>query len=194
MKTRNLFFAFVALLVSATVFATDTPKTGVLSAQGNKILVNYESEKPCLFEVTITDGNGVILHEWKAENPQTNVKQLINLQKLEDGKYQLCLKSGIKSLNSTLNLDGETVEIGPIVERCDPYFEFKDNKLYLSFMNQPLKHVYVNVYNNGEHYTGFDLGKDFIIQKCFDFSMAKKGTYEIVLSENFNSHNFTVTK
>ncbi len=57
-----------------------------------------------------------------------------------------------------------------------------------------MKHVYVNVYKNGEHYTGFDLGKNFDVQKCIDFSMAEKGTYEIVLSENLKSHNFTLNK
>jgi hypothetical protein len=194
MKTRNLFFAFVVLLVSATVFATETPKTEILSAQGDRILVNYETDKAALFEFTITDNDGVIVHEWKSETPQTSIKKLLNLRELEDGTYQFSLNLGSKSLNSTFKVDGKTVELGPLFELNEPYFDFKDDKLFVSFLNQSMKHVYMNVYKNGEHYTGFDLGKDLDVQKCIDFSMAKKGTYEVVLTEKFKAHNFIVTK
>jgi len=194
MKTRNLFFAFVVLLVSATVNATETPKTEILSAQGDKILVNYETDKAALLELTITDNDGVILHEWKSETPQTSVKKVLNLRELEDGTYQFSLKSGAKSLNSALEIEGKSVKVGPMVELNEPYFNFKDDKLFISFLNQSMKHVYMNVYKNGEHYTGFDLGKDLDVQKCVDFSMAKKGTYEVVLTDNFKAHNFTVSK
>jgi hypothetical protein len=194
MKTGNLFLAFVVLLTATTVLATETPKTEVLSAQGDKILVNYQSDKPCLFEVSIQTSEGVILHEWKSENPDTTVKKLFNLKELEDGNYQFSLKSGVKSLNSVFSIDGETIEVGPMIELCEPYFNFRNNKLYVSFLNQSMKRVYLNVYKDGAHYTGFDLGKDFDVQKCIDFSMAKKGSYEIVLSESYKPHNYTVNK
>lgn len=194
MKTKILFFAFVVLLISATAYATETPKTEILSVQDNKILVSYQTEKPSLFEITITDNNGVVLHEWKPENPQTCIKKLFNLKELEDGTYQLSVKLGIKSLNLTFNIDGKKIAMGPLCEHFEPYFNFKNDKLYVSFLNQSTKHVYLNIYKNGEHYTGFDLGKKFDVQKCFDFSIAKKGNYEIVLTDNVCSHNFTITR
>ncbi|MGE0020370.1 MAG: hypothetical protein AB7S72_11935 [Draconibacterium sp.] len=194
MKTRNLFFAFVALLVSATVYATETPKTEILSAQNDKILVNYQTDTPCLLEVSITDNNGVILHEWKSETPQSGVKKIFSLKELEDGTYQFSLKSGTKSLNSALTIDDKTVKVGPMVELNEPCFRFKNDKLYVSFLNQSMKNVYLKVYKDGEQYNGFDFGKNFDVQKCIDFSMATNGTYDIVLSESHRAYNFRIYK
>ena len=194
MKTRNLFFAFVTLLVTATGYATETPKTEILSAQDDKILVNYETDKAVLLELTITDNDGVILHEWKSETPQTAVKKIFSLKELEDGTYQFSLKSGSKSLNSVLSIDGETIDIGPLVEMYEPYFAFKNDKLYVSFLNQSMKNVYLKVYKDGEQYNGFNFGKNFDVQKCIDFSMATSGTYDIVLSESHRAYNFRVYK
>ena len=194
MKTRILFLAFAVLLSAKTVLATETPKTEILSAQGDKILVNYQTDKPCMVEVSITDVQGALIHEWKTENPENCVKRLFNLKEMKDGTYNISLKTGTKSLNSVFNIDGKTIDIGPLVEMYEPYFVFKNDKLYVSFLNQSMKHVFVNVYKDGEHYTGFDFGKNLDIQKCIDFSMAKKGNYEIVLSESLKAHNYTVQK
>jgi hypothetical protein len=194
MKTRNLFFAFVVLLVSATVFATDTPKTEMLSAQDGKILVNYRSPLACNFEVTISDPNGEVLHQWQTENPQNILRRSFDLHKLENGTYDFSLNYGCKSLNADVKIKNGNVQIGDLTEINEPSFMFKNNKLYVTILNPAMKGVYLNIYKDGEHYTGVQLGKGFDVQKCIDFSTANKGTYEIVLTDHFRSHNFTVNK
>jgi hypothetical protein len=194
MKTRNLFFAFVVLLVSATVFATETPKTEMLSAQDGKILVNYQSQVACKFEVTISDPEGAVLHQWQTENPQNILKRSFDLHKLDNGTYLFELNYGCKSLNAEVNIKNGKVQIGDLTEVNEPCFMFKNDKLFITLLNPSMKGVYLNVYKDGEQYNGFQLGKGFDVQKCIDFSTANKGTYEIVLTDHFRSHNFTVNK
>jgi len=194
MKTRNLLFAIIVLLASATVFATETPKTEMLSAKDGKILVNYQSQINCQFEITISDSEGVVLHKWQTENRQNILKRSFDLHKLENGTYQFAMNYGCKSLNAEVKIENGKVEIGKLTEFNEPCFMFKNDKLYVTILNPSLRGVYLNVYKDGEHYNGIKLGKEFDVQKCIDFSTAKKGTYEIVLTDHFGSHNFTLNK
>ena len=76
----------------------------------------------------------------------------------------------------------------------EPFFCFKDNKLNVSFLNVANKNVYLNVYKDGMHYDGFVFGKGADIQKSIDFSNAEKGKYEVVLTDYFKEHYYTVNK
>ena len=60
----------------------------------------------------------------------------------------------------------------------------------MSFFNCPCEPVYVNIYRNGEHVQGINLGKGLTVQKCLDLSKLRKGEYEVVLSDKFKEHKY----
>ena len=64
MKTRNIFFVMVAMLITSAVFATETPKFKIAAKGDGKLLVLYEPENTLPMEVTITDEYGNIAYQW----------------------------------------------------------------------------------------------------------------------------------
>jgi hypothetical protein len=194
MKTKNWVLTTLALFIAAMSFATESPKMNIVSNENDKILVSFESETACPVELTITDEDGVIIHYWKSESPKKMVNQILNLSQLDRGTYNVVLNYGGTSINRELNITRNQVKVGPPVKLPEPYFGFKNDKLNVSFLNVANKTVFLNVYKDGEHYNGITLGKNMDIQKCIDFSMAGKGKYEIVLTDYFKEHHYSVNK
>jgi len=194
MKTSKWVLLTLALFIATIGFATETPKMKIVANDNDKILVSFESATACPVEITITSEDGAIMHNWKTESPQNVVNQLLNLSELEQGVYEVTLNYGVMSINRELNILRNEIKVGPPVKLYEPYFCFKNDKLLVSFLNVANKNVFLNVYKDGEHYNGFTLGKSLDIQKCVDFSMAGKGKYEVVLTDHFKEHHFTVSK
>jgi hypothetical protein len=194
MKTKNLFFAVLAMLITSAVFATETPKFKITPKGDGKILVLFESENALPMEVTISDEYGNQAYKWKSESPETSLKKLFNLSELEKGNYNFVVKSGNRKLSTSLNLKKENIKVGPTVQITEPYFNFRNNMLYITYLNVPKQNVYVNIYKNGNHYTGFNLGNEFDLQKCINFCTAESGIYDIVLTGSSDSHLYTLTR
>jgi len=194
MKTKNWVFTTLAIFIAAIGFATETPKMNIVASEDDKILVSFESATACPVEMTITGEDGVIIHYWKSESPQSTFNQMLNLSELERGTYDVVLNYGGTSINRELEIMRNEIKVGPPVKLPEPYFCFKNDKLKVSFLNVANKNVFLNVYKDGEYYNGFTLGKNFDIQKCIDFSMAGKGNYEIVFTDNFKEHHYALNK
>jgi len=194
MKTAKWVLITLALFVAATGFATETPKMNIVANDNDKILVSFESATACPVELIITDDDGAIMHYWKSDYPENVVNQKLNLSQLGHGTFNVALNYGGTSINREIIITRREIKVGEPVKLLEPFFSFKNEKLNVSFLNVANKNVYLNVYKDGEYYTGMTLGKSFDIQKCIDFSMAEKGSYEIVLADNFKEHYYTLTK
>lgn len=194
MKTIKWVLTTLALFIVAIGFATETPKMNIVASDENKILVSFESVTPCMLEMSITDEDGAIMHYWKSESPENAVNQRLNLSQLGQGTFNVTLNYGGTSINREINITRNEIKVGAPVQLKEPYFCFKNNKLNVSFLNVANKKVFLNIYKDGEHYDGFTLGKSLDIQKSFDFSKAGKGNYEVVLTDYFKDHHYTVSK
>lgn len=194
MKTNFWVFFTLAIFVVATGYATETPKMNITSSNEDKILVAFESQTPCPVEITVTDNNGEIVYYWRSESYKNEVNHQVNTKKLGKGTFNVALNYGCRSINRELCINRKEVIIGPAVQLMEPFFCFKDNKLNVSFLNVANKNVYLNVYKDGMHYDGFVFGKGADIQKSIDFSNAEKGKYEVVLTDYFKEHYYTVNK
>jgi hypothetical protein len=194
MKTTTWVLTTLALFIIVIGFAAETPKMNIAVNDADKILVSFESATACPVELIITGNDGEVLRRWQTETPKNSYNQLISRSELGNGTYNVALNYGGKSINRELRIENNEIKVGPSIQLLEPFFCFKNDRLKVSFLNAANKNVYLNVYKNGEHYTGFKLGKDMDIQKCIDFSMAEKGKYEIVLSDYFKEHYYAVNK
>ena len=194
MKTKIWVLTTLALFIVAIGFATETPKMNIVTNDADQILVSFESATACPIELIITGNDGEVLHRWQSETPKYIYNQLFNFSELGNGTFNVALNYGGKSINRELCVKNNEIKVGPSEQLLEPFFCFRDDRLNVSFLNVANKNVYLNVYKDGEHYNGFTLGKDLDIQKSIDFSMAEKGNYEIVLSDYFKEHHYTVNK
>jgi hypothetical protein len=194
MKTTTWGLTTLALFIAAISFATDLPKMNVNANDAGKLAVSFESPTASPVELMISDRDGVILYSWKSKMPETKINKMYDLTELEDGTYNFCVNYGGKSINREVCIKSKNITVGPSVQLNEPFFNFKNDRLNVSFLNLAQKNVYLNIYKDGEHYAGFTLGKNMDIQKCFDFSTAKKGNYEVVLTDFFKEHHYAVNK
>ena len=194
MKTINLIFTITVLLIATTGNASDTPKMKIVQGDENDLTVSFESATRCPVELTITGDDGAMVYYWQSESMEDAVNHKIDLKELGNGTFNVSLNYGCRSINRVLNVSRKEIKVGQPYQRLEPLFSFKEDKLNVSFLNVANKNVYLNIYKDGEHYDGFTLGKDCDIQKCFDFSKAEKGSYEIVLTDYFKEHYYTVNK
>jgi hypothetical protein len=194
MKTTKWVISTLALLIAAISFATETPKMNVVASEDDKILVSFESTTAYPVELIITDADGEIMHYWKSDYPENIVNQRLNLSQLGHGKFNVALNYGGTSINREISITRKEIKVGEPLELHEPFFSFKNEKLNVSFLNIANRNVYLNVYKDGEYYDGLTLGKDVDIQKSIDFSIAGKGTYEVVLRDYFKDHYYSIRK
>ncbi|MEE4286620.1 MAG: hypothetical protein V2I31_10735 [Mariniphaga sp.] len=195
MKTKNFVLTAMAVLVAATVFATQLPTMNVIPVQNEKALVAFETMSPANFELSLTNQRGETIYYKKSEEPAQNYKVVLNLQELEDGNYHVNLKHGNCTLDRQITVsNGTNLKVGEEIRMFSPYYNFENNTLRVSYLNNSHKNVFLNIYRDGQYITGKKLGKEMCIQKSLDFSKLEEGIYEVVLINNNNEFQFTVQK
>lgn len=194
MKTKIWVLTTLALFITVIGFASETPKMKVIANDSKEILVSFESATASPIEIMITGKENEILYDWQSETPQTEVNKRFNLSDVGYGTFTISVNHDLKSINREICIKRDEIVIGPSVQLLEPFFCYKNDKVNVSFLNVANKKVFLNVYKDGEHYNGFTLGKDMDIQKCIDFSKADKGKYEIVLTDYFKEHYYSINK
>jgi hypothetical protein len=194
MKTNRWALFALAIFIAITGFSKEIPKMNIVKGDKDRILVAFESQTPCPVKITVTDDKGKIVYSWQSESAGNFVNHQLNTKELGKGTFNVALNYGCRSINRELYVSRKEIKIGPAVQLLEPFFCFKNDKLNVSFLNIANKNVYLNIYKDGNHYDGFKLGKDLDIQKSVDFSMVEKGNYDIVLSDYFKEHHYTVSK
>lgn len=194
MKTKYWVATTLALLVAATANATEIPKMNIVNSGNEKAIVMFNSPTALPIEVSICSETGEMVYYWKSEKPENRLSQDFDLSEIGTGKFNVCINYGGQSINRELVVQKNGIKVGPLVQLYEPYFQFEDDQLKVSFLNAVQKNVYLNIYKEGEHITGVKLGKNMDIQKCIDFSKLENGKYRVILSDNFKDHNYIVQK
>ena len=194
MKTTKLVIATMAIFIVAIGFASEIPKMNIIPVEAEKALVAFNSTSPVIFEITLTKSNGEILYYKKYESPLGEYRKIFDFSEMGNGTYNVNVNYGNCSIVRDLCISNKDIEVGQVVRLYEPYFRFKNDKLNISFLNVSQKDVYLNMYQEGEHITGAKFGKEMSIQKCVDLSKLKDGNYEVIVTDWFNDHSFTVHK
>lgn len=194
MKTKYWVVTTLALFVASIGNATEIPKMSIEPTSYEKAMVTFNSPTAFPIEVSIYTVNGEMIYYWKSEKPQKQLTRIFDLSKIGYGDFDVCINYGMQSINRELSVQKSGIKVGPSVQLYEPYFRFENNQLKVSFLNTVQKSVYLNIYKDGEHVTGVNLGKTLDIQKCLDFSKLEKGKYDVILSDKFKDHNYIVQK
>jgi hypothetical protein len=190
MKTKIWVTTTLAFFIAAIGYATDFPQMNVITVEAEKALVAYKSSEATPLEITLTNCNGEILYFKRTQKRYNEYKKVFDFSELGSGNYCVCVNFGNRSISRNLTVDKKDITVGAPQRLYEPYFCMNDKKLNVSFFNCPQKPVYVNIYQNGQHIQGINLGKDLTIQKRLDLSNLKKGEYEVVLSDLFKDHKY----
>lgn len=194
MKTNYLIATLAAFFLAAAGHAAGTPEMNIVPVGNEKFVLVFNADDPCPVEISVCTQKGERIYHWKTTSPCSELKKEIQVNRLGRGTYHVCLNYGGRSINCELFVGGKEISVGPAVSLHEPFFRYENNRLDLSFLNVAQKNVYLNIFRNGEHVTGVNLGNEMAIQKSLDISNLEKGEYSVVVSEYFKDHPFLVRK
>jgi len=192
MKTKTWILTILAYFIVAIGYATEFPKLNVVSLEKDKAMVAFSANQASILEVSLTNCVGNVVYFNRTKDHQAEFKKIFDFSQMDDGEYCICINYGNRSVARSLNINSDKIVVGPPMQMFEPYFKLCDNILNISFLNCPLKQVYVSVYQDGRRIDWAKMGKDLTIQKRLDLSRLEKGEYEIVLTDYFKDHRFMV--
>jgi hypothetical protein len=97
-------------------------------------------------------------------------------------------------LSKEFNVDSKNISVGDSKLQFDPYFNFKDNVLKLSYLNFDEGNVNIAIYNEDGVIYQKKLGNDFTIQDGYNLSKLEAGNYKVVLSNWRNEFVYNLVK
>lgn len=192
MKTKCGTLTVLAILIVAIGYATEIPKLNIVKTKDQKALIAYKADFINTLEVTVTNDDGDILYFKRTKNPQSEYSKVFDFAEVGNGDYHVSVNYGNQSINREINISKKGLKVGEAERMYEPFVVLKNGKINVSHLNVPMKNVYLNIYNKGEHVSGVNLGKQMTIQKCIDMTGLQKGKYELVLKDHFNEHRFFV--
>ena len=195
MKKGNFLLTALALLLAVSVSASKIPTLNVIAIENNKALVAFENSKPTAVEVTVKSKKGEILYYKKSEVPVEDLRLVLDFQNLENGNYDVKLDFNNFTINREITIANSTItRVGEAERAFGPYYQFEDNLLKVSFLNNNQNSVLMDIYKEGKHVTTKRLGKEMCIQRVFDFSKLEAGQYDIRLTDNKHDYQFVVNR
>lgn len=195
MKTRNFVLTALALIVAVAASATKIPTLNVIPVENRKALVAFGTQKPASVEVTVKSKTGKVLYYKKSEGPVDELRLILNFKDLEDGNYDVTIDYNNLKINREITVaDNQLTKVGDAENAYGPYYQFEDNLLKVSYLNNTQRNVQLNIFKDGVYIAGKQLGNEMCIQKVLDFSKLDGGRYDVVLSDKRNDYQFVVQK
>lgn len=194
MKTIKFLSVFALVAVVGIATAVEKPKMNVIALNDEKALIAIANENPAYFELSIKAENGDLVYYKESATELTNLRQVIDYSKLENGFYSLKLNVKDTYVSKDFEINNKRMIVGETKMKYAPHFNYSSDILKLSYLNFDEENVKFKIYNDGELVFENKLGKDFVISAGFDLSQLEKGNYEIELSSYKNQFSYNIEK
>ncbi|MBN2637023.1 MAG: hypothetical protein JXR61_12190 [Prolixibacteraceae bacterium] len=195
MKTIKLFTTLMAVAIVAIATAVERPKMIVTPISPDRALVSIENENAALFELSIYATNGDLVYYKQSAEVSNNYQKVFDFKNLETGNYTMKLRVNDTRLSKNFEVQANGIVVDEESElRFDPYFDYANNVLKLSYLNfdgEPLK---IKFYDEGELIYQSSLGKNFDVQAGYDLTSLESGKYDVVLTSSSNKFSFSLEK
>jgi hypothetical protein len=181
---KTIKFTFTAAL-SAIVFfssAIERPQISVIPVSSERALISIVNETAAIFEIAIRAENGDLVYYKQTSEPLTDYNRLYDFKNLAEGKYILSLKLNDTNVSNEFVVTRKGIAVGEKKINFDPYFNFKNNELRLSYLNFEQENLNLSFYNDKGLVYEAKLGRDFSITKGYDLSKLESGNYRVILS------------
>lgn len=197
MKTTKKIFAVIfGLAISGAVLASEAGnlKVNMASSEAKATFVEISSTKVSNFEIEVMDAYGETLYEMKTEAPASGLNKRYDFSQLEDGVYSYSVKIDKERKVQTFEVDNGQITVINSRKSIDPYFKYENDMVKFSYLNPQGEDVKLYVYdNNNQLLAEAELGNAFSIQRAIDFSDKRWGDYSVVLTNDFDVHEFDVS-
>jgi hypothetical protein len=194
MKTIKFLFTVMAVAVAAIVTGVEKPKMDLIPITAERAIVSITNENPALFEVSIETVNGGLVYYKQSSDPITDYRKIYDFADLEEGRYVLNLKVNDTKVSNEFEVTRNEILIGQSKMRFDPFFNFDNDVLKISYLNFDQENLKLNFYNEEGLVYETKIGRNFNISTGYDLSRLEKGSYRVVLSSFNKGYAFEIEK
>jgi hypothetical protein len=191
---KTIFAALALLFVSAGVSASGNLRVNVTGLASESATVKISNTQLSTFDIKVTDEDGRTIFTKQTQSPSKDYIRQYDFSQLENGIYFLTVKAEKTTNESKISVKNGEIELIGERKMLEPYFNFEDEELKMTFLNFSSEESTFIVYDDkrNELYSK-KLSADFNIQHGLDMSNLPKGAYEIVLSTDSNLYDFNVS-
>lgn len=194
MKTIKLLSTVLAVAIVAIATAVEKPKMSVVPLTADRAIVSIQNDNAALFELSIHAENGDLVYYKQSTKPLNNYQKVFDFKALENGSYTMHLKVNDTRLSKDFSVASKGIEIGESKLRFDPFFNYTEGVLKLSYLNFDEESYNLAIYDEKGLVYESKLGKEFNLTSGYDLSRLTKGKYDVVLSSYNNEFTYSLEK
>jgi len=197
MKTlKTVFLTFVAALTTTVLIANDSGGLKVTMEQVtvDVTAVNISSANVSNFEIELLSAYGEKIYSMETTAPANGIIKKYDFSGLEDGTYWYSVKMDKEKTSKKLLVTDGVAEVVDVRRSIEPTFILQDGMLKVSYLNPHKSEAKLYVYNSSDKLLAeADIGSDFAIHKAVDFSDKDSDYYNVIISNDMEVHEFTVS-
>lgn len=194
MKTIKFLFTVLAVAVVAIATAVEKPKLNVIPLTADRAIVSVQNGKEALMELSIESVEGEIVYFKQSAKPLSSYKKIFDFEDLKNGSYVMSLNVNGTRLSKEFDVTSNEITIGKSKLRFDPYFNYTDNVLKLSYLNHDNENMKLAIYDKYGVLYESKLGKDFSISTGYDLTKLEEGNYQVILSSLNKEFTYSIVK
>lgn len=181
----------LAAVFTMSAVATEIPRIDVFAVDNSRALVSAVPSQSGSNTISVLSEEGKLLYRKKVK-ADSEFKTVLNLSKLEDGKYTIKLDAGKQSVQRVVELNNSKVNVKPVLREIEPFFSYKNDKLKFMYLNFDQTDMSMLVYKGTQLIFRTELGNEFNLKRSFDVSDIEKGELNFVLvgDDKVYSYNF----
>lgn len=190
MKTFRLVIFLAAILGYNVASASGNATLNLIPVEDQKVLVAFESAIPGQISLTLTDSDDRVVYYKSTFSPKAEYRGIYNLSELQDGAYTLSVNSGDARISRNIEIKNKELAFSDPVFGNTPVFSLNKQLLDISFLNNQLENVSVQIFRNNSLVYASQLGDGLVVQNRFDLSRLPGGDYRVYLVSGNDTYTF----
>ena len=190
MKTFRLVIFLAAILGYNVASASGNATLNLIPVEDQKVLVAFESLIPGQISLTLTDSDERVVYYKSTFSPKAEYRGIYNLSELQDGAYTLSVNSGDARISRNIEIKNKELAFSDPVFGNTPVFSLNKQLLDISFLNNQLENVSVQIFRNNSLVYASQLGDGLVVQNRFDLSSLPGGDYRVYLVSGNDTYTF----
>ncbi len=190
MKTFRLVIFLAAIFGSNVALASGNATLNLIPVEDQKVLVAFESLIPGQISLTLTDSDERVVYYKSTFSPKAEYRGIYNLSELQDGAYTLSVNSGDARISRNIEIKNKELAFSDPVFGNTPVFSLNKQLLDISFLNNQLENVSVQIFRNNSLVYASQLGDGLVVQNRFDLSRLPGGDYRVYLVSGNDTYTF----
>lgn len=185
-----MFVLVILTLVSNLSIASGSLSVNIIPEISGKARLEISNVSEKNISISISNSRGDLVYYHETQDLIKDYNRLYDFSNLDYGVYNVEVKADGTSVAQTLMINKTGLEAGNTVKTTDPVFNFKNNILFLSYLNHNKNEPSMHIYKNGKIVWDQKMENSFTLHKGFDLSNLDRGDYQIVLASGNDIYEY----